>query len=755
MRHEKFDGFSEIRRMVRQRMAPLEAPFPPVILFFSVSDGETRARVVSATGSNVEAAWQKGLSELRRVMRRDGLEGRWLRVDWVDRAEPATWKSLRQGLARAKRNYFRCGLALDSGFQRAFLEQELNANAMLYGGNRVAHAVVNEKNFALYAGSKYPGSAKPDFNDDQSVFVFSTKGVFRDVDGTLHLLNEVGPDTGRRHVDALDAPLVEHLVRSSSGYLARQVGEDGAFVYGFHPCFDRRIDAYNTLRHASTTYAMIEAWEMTRDTTLRAAIDRSLARMTRELIREAALPDGRRAAFLVDVGEEIKLGGNAVALLALSKFTTATGDRSHLPLMDKLALGIVHMQNQDTGAFTHVLRYPSLEVKTAFRTIYYEGEAAFGLMRLYEITGDSRWLAVVEKAFDHFIAERYWRHHDHWLGYCVNELTRHRPEERYFAFGLQNVSGHLDFVRQRITTFPTLLELMMAARELISRIGEMPQMTHLLSKVDLTAFSEALEFRARYLLNGFFWPETAMFFRVPERVVGSFFIRHHAFRVRIDDVEHYLSGFVAYRNYLEQRADFQALAKRHARPASAGRSPVRAPGAAIWNRFTVLEATRGAWAVPPEDGWTAEGLCIHASTRKSGQMVVMRRDRETRGIPAGVISGMKPPPAALITASAGPGRCSRSLRERHRRSSPRPGPLCAPMHEWQASRCHRQCRQDDIRRNAFACAGALWERRTERAQRQSSPWCRLESCLHPPGHRPCGSRSGCRTHGAERAHGEG
>jgi hypothetical protein len=48
-------------------------------------------------------------------------------------------------------------------------------------------------------------------------------------------------------------------VRDSALYLADQVGDDGRFVYGNLPCFDRRIDTYNALRHASSTYAMIEA----------------------------------------------------------------------------------------------------------------------------------------------------------------------------------------------------------------------------------------------------------------------------------------------------------------------------------------------------------------------------------------------------------------------------------------------------------------------------------------------------------------
>ncbi|BDH47483.1 glycosyl transferase [Salmonella enterica subsp. enterica serovar Choleraesuis] len=519
---------------------PLPGPYPEWVLFISAGNPDSRAEVSCGRGDSFANAWQAALAGLTLS------HPRWLRVDVVERVEALRWGKLREKFSRTKRSYFRFGLSFDPGFEHALLEQELAANAILYH-SQIPVVAANHQNLERYAAQRFGAPLQFPEAPETPVWRFTTRGLFYE-DGQLYSLCSQGREAGYRELKAWPGEYLPQAIVSASDYLVRQIHDDGRYDYGWFPCFDKPVPAYNALRHASTTYALLESWELTRCPQQFAAIERALDYLTTRLIHSRPLPDGRMADFLVDEGNEVKLGGNAVAILALAKYSELTGDTRYFSQMNRLAHALRFMQDPTSGIFIHVLNFPDLTLKAVERIIYYDGEAAFALMRLYGLTGQQEWLEMVELAFDSFIAREHWRAHDHWLSYCVNELVAYRPQEKYFKFGLDNVRDHLDFVLERVTTYPTLLELMMAAESMLTRLAA-SEYRHLLIGFDRDKFDRALEHRARYLMNGFFWPELAMFFANPQRIIGSFFIRHHAWRVRIDDVEHYLSGYVAWLKY--------------------------------------------------------------------------------------------------------------------------------------------------------------------------------------------------------------
>ncbi|EQC0678495.1 poly(glycerol-phosphate) alpha-glucosyltransferase [Listeria innocua] len=444
---------------------------------------------------------------------------------------------------KTKKNYYRRGIALNENFKIALMEQEINANAILLPGDE--GLAINVENMNRYLIQANKNQAQLNLTIDSSVVTFETVGWFFD-GKNIHELETTSLDHGRRKVERLTPEIISTLVENAGEYLAHQVNATGEFNYGWFACFDKKIKHYNSLRHASTTYSMLEAYELTGNKAILEAATKALTYLEKHFIYEKD-----DMAFLIEPElREVKLGGSAATLLALTKYMHITGTKTYLPLCRKIANAILSLQDED-GKFTHVLEYPSLEVKDIFRIIYYDGEAVFGLLRLYEIDRDSKWLDAAAKSFNHFIKDKYWQNHDHWLSYCANEITKYIKDEAYYEFGLQNAFDNLPFIYERETTFPTFLELTVATKEMTLRM-EAEGHQALLTSYSLENLEKTITKRALYQLNGYFYPELALYYKNPARIEGSFFIRHQSFRVRIDDVEHNISGYVRYYQLLKQ-----------------------------------------------------------------------------------------------------------------------------------------------------------------------------------------------------------
>lgn len=523
---------------------------PKFIVFLSFSDGKSRAYVCNGVGNSIESSWKNAVDSMKKKVKKLNLEPIWIKADLVKDIKEYSFAAFINYISNIKNNYFREGIALDKMFNLAFLEQEVNANVFLYDNKETFKKQISWKNITNHIKYNLGLRLELDNSSCKKVWLFSTIGFFHD-GANCYNLNNGWLNNGRREIEKIDESLLRTIIKNTSDYLINQIDSTGKFRYGYFPCFNKEIPGYNILRHASTTYSMIEAFEVTRDEKLGQAIKSALDYLATDGIELLQNQNGVTSAFVIERtrDNEIKLGANAAAILAYSKYTVVFNDCRYVQLMKQLAEGISYFQNKQDGSFVHVLNYPDLSVKENFRIVYYNGEAAFALMRLYEIDKDQRWLNMVELAFEYFINNKFWEQKDHWLSYCSSELFKHKPEKKYLEFNLKNASGILDFCLIRETTYPTLLELLMATYSLIEKIKEDNLFLEVLESFDEEKLMRAIEHRVEHQLNGLYFPEVAMYFKAPQNILWSFYIRHHSFRSRIDDIEHNISGYC---NYLQK-----------------------------------------------------------------------------------------------------------------------------------------------------------------------------------------------------------
>lgn len=468
----------------------------------------------------------------------------YIKIDVAYNLTKQAWKVVEQQVHHQfHNNHYRKGIGFDEKCSVAFLEQEIYGKAIIRGLSYDKPNFFDETNLNYSIKQKY-NATKPQIKlqELQDIWTFDTYAAFYENGQFINLASGYDAN-GIRAISSNKKQHFQSLIEKNSAFLHDQIQENGKFIYGYFSAYDRDIRNYNTVRHCTSVYALLETFEVQSKPEywpkIHAAIQYALTNFYKEKDSETAfMIDGKEGEF------EIKLGANAAAILMFTKYQEITQKTDYQKYAEKLANGILKLVDSN-GSTTHVLNYPDYDLKEKFRIIYYDGEAALALLRLYQINQDSRLLETVKLMFECFIEKRYEKYHDHWLSYCTNELTKICPEDKYFIFGLNNYLKHFIFIRNRKTTYATLLEMLMAAYKMVNRLKEQGH-TALFEQAYMPELQKLIEFRADFQTTGFFYPEMAMYMARPDKILHAFYIRHDRFRVRIDDQEHNLSGYIAY-----------------------------------------------------------------------------------------------------------------------------------------------------------------------------------------------------------------
>lgn len=509
---------------VRQELGDAPAGEAGQVVFLSVSDGTKRANVWHASGQTLDEAWEAAVAAADADLKKTGLSPQWVKADLVYLSGSFTAQELTEALDFSEFGFFYYGAALDSQFETAFLESELNAaSAYDYENGGIDLEALNayRKQTGQAALQELPDTYK----------LFRTAGWFCGEDSAVVRVSASGLDYGRRIVEDADKELAGSLIHDSAAWLAAQLNRDGAIPVQFGS------DTVDPAVHAQALSALLTAYRLQPDEALRPAIDRAASWLTDHL----AYDSGRRA--FLKTGEEFTLEGSAQALNALTEYMEVCQTDGYLSVCRALGEGILTMQDPSTGVFVHALDR-SFVPRTDFRSASCEGTAVIALCRLCGLTGDQTWLDAAQLSAGHFIADDYAKYGSSQVALAMDVLTGYVPAQaEYYAFALEYGQKNLEAISAQDAASPAGLELLMAAYRAYDR------MTGYGGSADgfhLELLLQAIRGRAQRQLDAFLFPEYAMYMEHPQKVLHAFMTREAGFAIYTGEISRHISGYALY-----------------------------------------------------------------------------------------------------------------------------------------------------------------------------------------------------------------
>ncbi len=296
-------------------------------------------------------------------------------------------------------------------------------------GDRTALVLPHELVASKLLSTKRPSDAMPDFAMGVDLARIATLVGARagssqpaDADALFRFRTDTFVEQPLEHRDQPPLPLVRGVPPApalsaqtlrdaallGARYLVAHLAPNGRYIYEHELTTGVRTDPlrssnYSMPRHGGTTYFLAELYRITKEPWLREPIERAFAHLA-ELLAQGkcggTLPDGTAFDCVLDKNEnQAQLGSTALVVVALAEYQRATGDRRYLPLAQKLAAWILYMQRPD-GSFRHLYDPRLKRPDEHAELLYYSGEAALALARMYVITNDVRYARAAERGLD-------------------------------------------------------------------------------------------------------------------------------------------------------------------------------------------------------------------------------------------------------------------------------------------------------------------------------------------------------------------
>ena len=512
----------------------------PRIIFISVSDGNSSAKVFMGKGYGLIEAINNSITNMNDEFDRN-YKVSWIKVDIVSDVIDKETRNLRQPLLW-DRTLFGFAFNKESGI--AFLPEEITVNTII--DSKQKFRMNNLLNHFGDNNDSREKVIKLFEKDDIQIFRFLTYSFFLENDKVVPLYR------GHRMYEKLNDDEVLDAASNGGRYLVDAVNPDGKFVYIYRPKSSKEINSYNIVRHAGTIFSMLQLYEVTGQTALLEKSELAL-KYLRSTIKKMPTKNGEFPCVVED--GNTKLGGNALAVIALLSYYNQTKEKEYLDLSKQLCKYILYAQDR-SGEFTIQKQfYPGGRISN-MRSEYYPGEALLALLTLYEYDKDKKWLDAANDGAKFLISIRDGKKkdeelpHDHWLLYALNKLYRYRPNKLYFdhAMRLSNVilnsqrakTEFRDWVGSfytppRSTPTATRMEGLWSAYQLARDYNdnEMKQ-----------RIENGLEMGIKFQLQTQFTPETVMYLDDPERSLGGFKRSLTNYEIRIDYTQHNISSLL-------------------------------------------------------------------------------------------------------------------------------------------------------------------------------------------------------------------